>query len=312
MKRNIVVLLLPLLGICSAYTYKNVALRGKATQSHRYEHSFGSAYAAIDGNRDATFSAGSCTHTAQMTNPWWRLDLLDRYIITSIVITNRGDCCEERINGAEVRIGDSLQDNGVINPVAAVIEKIAAGSSLTLTPEGTMAGRYVTIVVPGADKYLTLCEVEVFGYLAPTGENLALKGKASQSTMYQDGMASFAIDGNNDSLWSHKSCSHTNNNFAPWWRLDLIKTHKVFSVKITNRQNPEAFTRLNGAELRIGDSLENNGNNNPRCAVINVSAGATVEFQCNGMDGRFVNVVIPGKEEYLTLCEVEVYGSVLD
>uniref|UniRef100_A0A3Q3EKR7 Fucolectin tachylectin-4 pentraxin-1 domain-containing protein n=1 Tax=Labrus bergylta TaxID=56723 RepID=A0A3Q3EKR7_9LABR len=116
-----------------------------------------------------------------------------------------------------------------------------------------------------------------------TGENLALKGKASQSSLYTEGDAYFAIDGNNDNDRAHRSCSHTDTNF------------------ITNRK------------LRIGDSLENNGNNNPRCAVVdNIPAGATVEFQCNGMDGRYVNVFIPGKEEYLTLCEVEVYGSVLD
>lgn len=50
-----------------------------------------------------------------------------------------------------------------------------------------------------------------------------------------------------------------------------------------------------------------------RCAVItSIPAGGIQEFQCNGMDGRYVNVVIPGREEYLSLCEVEVYGSVLD
>ncbi|KAL0166467.1 hypothetical protein M9458_038311, partial [Cirrhinus mrigala] len=27
-------------------------------------------------------------------------------------ITNRGDCCPERINGAQIRIGNSLENNG--------------------------------------------------------------------------------------------------------------------------------------------------------------------------------------------------------
>ncbi|CAJ1063009.1 pentraxin fusion protein-like [Xyrichtys novacula] len=312
MKRNIVVLLLPLLGICSAYTYKNVALRGKATQSHRYEHSFGSAYAAIDGNRDATFSAGSCTHTAQMTNPWWRLDLLDRYIITSIVITNRGDCCEERINGAEVRIGDSLQDNGVINPVCAVIN-VSAGATVEFQCNG-MDGRFVNVVIPGKEEYLTLCEVEVYDkrYISVT-ENVALRGKATQSHRYDHsfGSAYAAIDGNRDATFSAGSCTHTAQMTNPWWRLDLLDRYIITSIVITNRGDC-CEERINGAEVHIGDSLQDNGVINPVCAVINVSAGATVEFQCNGMDGRFVNVVIPGKEEYLTLCEVEVYGSVLD
>lgn len=38
--------------------------------------------------------------------------------------------------------------------------------------------------------------------------------------------------------------------------------HTVFSVKIVNSDSdPE---RLNRAEIRIGDSLDNNGNSNPR------------------------------------------------
>lgn len=94
------------------------------------------------------------------------------------------------------------------------------------------------------------------------GENLALQGKASQSSLYEFGLAYNAIDGNHASNWEDSSCTHTNNDISPWWRLDLIKTHRVFSVNITNiNSNPE---RLDGAEIRIGDSLENNGNDNPR------------------------------------------------
>jgi len=50
-----------------------------------------------------------------------------------------------------------------------------------------------------------------------------------------------------------------------------------------------------------------------RCAVItSIPAGGVGEFDCKGMDGRFVNIVIPGRDEFLSLCEVEVYGSRLD
>uniref|UniRef100_A0A3Q1ID70 Fucolectin tachylectin-4 pentraxin-1 domain-containing protein n=1 Tax=Anabas testudineus TaxID=64144 RepID=A0A3Q1ID70_ANATE len=279
----------------SEYLYENVALRGKATQSHRLDTSLGAAYNAIDGNRNSDFGAGSCTHTTEQTNPWWRVDLLHSYIVTSVIITNRGDCCAERINGAEVHIGDSLQDNGAANPVVGVIPNIPAGKSFTLTFTKLVKGRYVIVVLPGLKRILILCEVEVYGYRAPTGENLALQGKATQSSLTAE----------------QASCSHTNKELSPWWRLDLRKTHKVFSVNITNWK---FFSeQLNGAEIRIGDSLDNNGNNNPRCAVISsIPAGLTQSFQCNGMDGRYVNVVIPGRAEYLTLCEVEVYGSTLD
>ncbi|XP_038566405.1 fucolectin-5-like [Micropterus salmoides] len=305
----IVFLVLLLLGTCS--TYENVALRGKATQSNRYDHMFGAALNAIDGNRESNAEYGSCTHTAIQTNPWWRVDLLESYVVTSITITNRGDCCEHRINGLQIHIGNSLQDNGLGNKLVGTITEMSAAESFSLPFTDRVEGRYVTLSLRGSGKILTVCEVEVYGYRAPTGENLALQGKAIQSSLYSMGAANNAIDGNPSSKWEDSSCSHTNNDISPWWRLDLRKTHKVFSVKITNiDSNPE---RLDGAEIRIGDSLANNGNDNTRCAVItSIPAGGVAEFQCNGMDGRYVNIVIPEREEFLTLCEVEVYGSRLD
>lgn len=99
---------------------ENVALRGKATQSRLIDpgewDGFAAAGNAIDGNRKSRFNYGSCSHTATEANPWWRVDLLESYIITSMIITNREDCCEERINGAEIHIGNKLQDNGAANP----------------------------------------------------------------------------------------------------------------------------------------------------------------------------------------------------
>ncbi|XP_062421540.1 uncharacterized protein si:ch211-215k15.4 [Pungitius pungitius] len=303
-------LLLLLLETQSAHTYENVALRGKATQSTRYGDEYGSAYNAIDGNRNSFWLAGSCTHTKEETNPWWRVDLLHPYTVTSIVISNRADCCADRLNRAEVHVGNSLENNGVANPVVGTIDRTDQGATITLTLTKHVDGRYVTVVLPGPGKILTLCEVEVYGYLAPTGENLALGGKASQSSLFTFGSAFNAIDGNPGSKWEDGSCSHTKNDVNPWWRLDLRRTHKVFSVKVTNRQ--EESERLDGAEIRIGDSLANFGNDNARCAVISsIPSGGVSEFQCNGMDGRYVNVVIPG-EEFLSLCEVEVYGSPLD
>ncbi|XP_023132500.2 fucolectin-3 [Amphiprion ocellaris] len=306
-----VFLLLLLLTMSLASTYKNLALRGKATQSIRGNHDLSGASNAIDGNRDSTASHGSCTHTAEESNPWWRVDLLESYIITSITVTNRGDCCAERLNGLSIHVGNSLTNNGLDNPKAGTIAAAGLGESVTVNFSDRVEGRYVILALSGEKRILTVCEVEVYGYHAPTDENLALQGKATQSTVFSSGIPYNAIDGNRESSWDMGSCTHTDSIMSPWWRLDLRKTHKVFSVKVANR---DTFSeRLNGAEIRIGDSLVDNGNNNPRCAVItSIPAGAVTEFKCNGMDGRYVNIVIPGREEFLTLCEVEVYGSRLD
>ena len=62
---------------------------------------------AIDGNRASIWNQRSCTHTKRDLNPWWRVDLRTAYKVNYVKITNRKDCCANRINGAEIRIGNS-------------------------------------------------------------------------------------------------------------------------------------------------------------------------------------------------------------
>ncbi|XP_052458932.1 fucolectin-4-like [Carassius gibelio] len=149
----------------------------------------------------------------------------------------------------------------------------------------------------------------LLSYLTIT-ENLALKGTALQSSTYSIYGAANAIDGIRYAPGEASSCSHTDIELNPWWRLDLLDSYYIYKVTVTNRVDccPE---RTAGVEIRIGNSLENNGNNNPRCGVTSlVPAGSSVSFSCGGMEGRYVNMYIPNIQEYLTLCEVEVYGTV--
>ena len=78
---------------------------------------YGTPEKAIDENHAAKWSENSCSHTLEDTKPWWRVDLQMTYKVNSVKITNREDCCAERINGAEIRVGNSLDDNGNENPV---------------------------------------------------------------------------------------------------------------------------------------------------------------------------------------------------
>uniref|UniRef100_A0A671TWY8 Fucolectin tachylectin-4 pentraxin-1 domain-containing protein n=2 Tax=Sparus aurata TaxID=8175 RepID=A0A671TWY8_SPAAU len=250
-------------------------LGGKVAQSSPYGKAVPER--AIDGSRASNWHQGSCTHTQKDKNPWWRLDLLRPYKVNTVTITNRKDCCHKRINGAEIRIGNSLENNGNLHEIG----------SKTFECRG-MEGRFVNIVIPGRREFLTLCEVEVTGQ--PYVINIARGGKVAQSSPHGKVVPERAIDGSRASNWHQGSCTHTQKDKNPWWRLDLL--------------------RINGAEIRIGYSLENYGNANPRCAVItSIPAGESKTFECRGMEGRYVNIVIPGRREFLTLCEVEVTGQ---
>jgi hypothetical protein len=48
----------------------------------------------------------------------------------------------------------------------------------------------------------------------------------------------------------------------PWWRLQLDGVYRVSVIEITNRITSR--DRLDGVEIHIGNSLVNNGNDNPR------------------------------------------------
>lgn len=72
----------------------------------------GMAEHAIDGREHTDYDFGSCTDTKLEANPWWRVDLTRPFNITMVTVTNRMDCCEQRINGAQIHIGSSLENNG--------------------------------------------------------------------------------------------------------------------------------------------------------------------------------------------------------
>lgn len=89
-------------------------LNGDSDQSSIFQ--YWNAERAVDGIKIAPGAASFCTHTKKEKNPWWRLDLLDIYYVSAVTITNRVDYIPERINGAEIHIGNSMKNDGNSNP----------------------------------------------------------------------------------------------------------------------------------------------------------------------------------------------------
>nr|XP_055075063.1 fucolectin-like [Misgurnus anguillicaudatus] len=133
-------------------TPDNLALGGQAIQSSTYRRVAANAIDSLPL---------TCIRTLPSDNPWWRVDLLHSYIISRVVITNRPDCCVGRLSGAEIHIGNSLENNGNDNPRCAVLDDIPLGQSLSVYCDN-MEGQYVNLIIPGSSKILSICEVEVY------------------------------------------------------------------------------------------------------------------------------------------------------
>ncbi|KAG9464348.1 hypothetical protein GDO78_020082 [Eleutherodactylus coqui] len=282
----------------------------------------------IDGSLDNNYLYIQCAGTSEQKDPWM-VDLKSKHNIFTVAITNRGNCCAEKINGGEIRIGNYGENGGIKNPICGVITSMSSGQTLAFDCDG-MVGQYVTIHIPRAERSVTICEVQVFGlpsddaatsmkpetkprkafiHRPPESDNLASRGITSQSSTYDHlGASKNAIDSSPSAIYSSGHCSHTDLDVEPWWRVDLMSTFNVTKVKITNRGCccPE---RINGAEIRIGNIPEDGGTQNTICVKIeSLGRGKEREYVC-GMVGRYVTITIPGRIEYLTLCEVKVYGN---
>jgi Protein of unknown function (DUF1553)/Protein of unknown function (DUF1549)/Planctomycete cytochrome C len=106
--------------------------------------------------------------------------------------------------------------------------------------------KFVRVELPGKEKILSLAEVQVF-----SGDtNIALKGKASQSSTAFEGDAARAIDANTNGIYAEaNSTTHTATESSPWWEVELPEQAQIDKLVIWNRTDNGIHTRLDGCEL---------------------------------------------------------------
>ncbi|XP_070537457.1 uncharacterized protein [Ptychodera flava] len=212
----------------------NLASDKIASQSSIY--AYGSAIKAIDGDKTNDYSGRSCTHTQKEYQPWWKVDLGGEYEIHKVIITNRADCCGDRLYGAVVRVGN----NDAITNNTQCGQTIATGnvnSQGVAAVECFLQGRFVSVQLENREEYLSLCELEVMGQdIAEELSNVAYGKPAEQSSTYYEHVASRAVDGNeNFALETGHSCIHSAKEAGAWWRVDLLKVYSVYKVVMINR-----------------------------------------------------------------------------
>ena len=81
---------------------------GKHTDQSSYSSSSDDSYKAVDGNSNTSSIAGLCSVTNLELNPWWRVDLGRMEPVSEVYVVNSGDCCTNRLNPFEIRVGWSI------------------------------------------------------------------------------------------------------------------------------------------------------------------------------------------------------------
>lgn len=300
----------------------NIAPQGKASQSSTWNDNVASR--AIDGNTSGDWNAGQITHTNKGSQNYWTLDLGVVRDISVIKIWNRSDCCSERLRNFHVFVSDS-PFNGITVAASQAqpgvfdnyIEGIA-GATTNVSVNRT--GRYVRIQLAdtdatSTDNVLSLAEVEVF----TPSVNLALQGKASQSSTWNQSVASRAIDDNTGGNWHSEEVTHTDLGSQNYWDLDLGAIKSINSIKIWNRTDC-CSNRLTNFHVFVS--------NNPFTgATVADSKGQTGVFEYYNVDaastttnipvnrtGRYVRIQLENTDansgdNVLSLAEVQVFGQ---
>lgn len=304
----------------------NLALNRPSRQSSTYGN--GQPRFANDGNTQGSSPwSADLQHTTNELQPWWEVDLGSSSQIGQIQLYNRSDGSQDRLQNFYLLVSEtpfdpnaSLDDH-LANP--AIIQSFfsgRAGAKELISLNET--GRYVRVQLAGSG-ILHMAEVEVLGCngLVQTDpceglgtSNLALNQNSTQSSTYGNGVPSLANDGNEtaNSPWS-ADLQHTQNEFQPWWQVDLGSQGQLETIRIVNRTGG-GFDRLKDFYVLVSNTpfdnvatlTEHLENGNIIQVFFSGNAGQEEILPLN-TPGRYVRIQLTGAG-ILHLAEVQVTG----
>ena len=144
------------------------------------------------------------------------------------------------------------------------------------------------------------------------GNNIAQGKIATQSSTYGASVASNAVDGNTDGN-GEANVTHTQGDDQMWWKVDLGARYSVSQITLFNRTDC-CGARLIGAELYVGDNGTSTDPQDFTQVGSTLTGSAVQDFNGLSLAGRYVMVHLlksAGSDKFLSLAEVEVYGSVI-
>ena len=117
-----------------------------------------------DGNNNQDHFASACSHTYASPAPWWKVDLQNMYVIRSVKIYNRADSNTDRLQNGQIKVADNLNFDMVDFKACGEFQTMTEPTSREFFCPGYTYGQFVEVIM-FHNEILTLCEVEVYGYL---------------------------------------------------------------------------------------------------------------------------------------------------
>lgn len=144
--------------------------------------------------------------------------------------------------------------------------------------------------------------------------NIARGKSCRASSVNFDGVASRAVDGNTDGIYTNNSCTHTQDEKDPWFEIDLGDFYDVTKIVIWNRTDECCWNRLQGFYVMASEkAITANSTDNAmlfKNGPLSFKSGSEASMTLEGNKKcRYIRICIPGNIKILSLAEIEVYGQ---
>ena len=137
----------------------NVALQSNGGVASQSSLDYGGpAGRANDGNTSGNWSDASVSHTGYEFQAWWQVVFDQQFVISSIEIFNRTDCCQTRINPFSVFLYTNASDSDPVWSATGLTMDLDNQESLAIP--NVLAER-LRVRLDGTE-YLHLAEVQAF------------------------------------------------------------------------------------------------------------------------------------------------------
>ncbi len=211
--------------------------------------------------------------------------------ITPVTISNRGDDVSYYLISPAISNGLSFnEETGVISGTP-----IVASNPVTY---------FVTAV-----NFFTEDTVTVVIAVGVGDINLAFGKHATQSSTYPYSVltvAGYAVDGNTDGEFLHRSTTHTKYEQGAWWQVDLGSKKNINTIIIHNRTDCCA-NRLSNYQVSISDKADFSTHTYQQDFHVAPNPKKIIQLDASGKQGRYVRIQLLDKN-YLSLAEVQVMG----